>query len=359
MNIPGQPTARTFDSAQAVQLGLFVEMAYDMYGRYPNNPTPPPPAPFMPDYKFVGWVQMRDFVFEDGSWMFYGLLAQHTSKANEFVLAIRGTDNLTEWFDDLTSLALVPLTGWGEVGYGFNRIYQTLRIVDYAAPTALAATAPTALAATAAPARRGTFAQQVAATAKNHAALARSPELAAIEPVAAPMSIEVTGHSLGSALATLYVAENANSSDVITPLLCTFASPRVGDSAFAATFDRLGIASWRIVNELDLVPKLPFIGFTHVATEYLYTSGDLVDWSLTCWHELATYLNLLDPTQPISPQCRWTQQSPAAAKSLRVAAKLAPPVVTPVATVEKEISIPWPSGRAGTINITIKVEGTD
>jgi hypothetical protein len=352
MNSPGQPIAPTFDAEQAVQYGLFVEMTYTMYDNAPTNPMPTPPSPFITDYKFIAWVQMRDFVFEDGSWMFYGLLAQHTSKANEFVLAIRGTSNLTEWLDDITSMVSVPLNGWGQVGYGFNRIYQTLRLVDYTTSTPLAATAmPTQPV--------GTFAQQVAAAVQRHAALAKPQDRTATEAAPAPMSVEVTGHGLGAALATLYVAENAASSAITTPLLCTFASPRVGDSAFAARFDQLGITSWRIVNELDIVPKLPAIGFTHVVTEYSYTSGSSVDWSLSCWHELATYLNLLDATQPISPECRWPQQSPVAATSLRAAPKLAAQAVVAVAPTEKEISLQAPSGQGGTINITTKIGGTD
>ena len=104
---------------------------------------------------------------------------------------------------------------------------------------------------------------------RRHAAITKPQDHAAAAAPGAPMSIEVTGHSLGAALATLYVAENAGG-EVATPLVGTFASPRVGDSAFATKFDQLGITSWRIVNELDVVPKLPFIGFAHVATEYPY-----------------------------------------------------------------------------------------
>jgi Lipase (class 3) len=345
-------TAQAFDPKQAVQYGLFAEATYNMYDGAPSNPTPPPPSPFIAGYRFIAWVQMRDFVFEGGSWMFYGLLAQHTSNPNEFVLAIRGTSNLTEWFDDITSMALVPLSGWGQVSYGFNRIYQTLRIVDEAASAALTATpAPTQ--------PTGTFAQQVAAAVQKHAALAKPQDRTALEAAAAPMSIEVTGHSLGAALATLYVAENAAGGHVTTPLLCTFASPRVGDSVFAARFDQLGIASWRIVNELDIVPKLPAIGFTHVATEYSYTSGSSVDWSLACWHELATYLNLLDPTQPIAPECRRAPQPAVAAMSLRAAAEVAAPAPAAAAPAAKEISLPAPSEQGGTINITIKIGGTN
>jgi hypothetical protein len=52
------------------------------------------------------------------------------------------------------------------------------------------------------------------------------------------------------------------------------------------------------------VPKLPFLGFAHVAEEHAYNSRASVNWSLACWHDLATYLNLLDPSQPIAAGCK-------------------------------------------------------
>jgi hypothetical protein len=44
---------------------------------------------------------------------------------------------------------------------------------------------------------------------------------------------------VGAALATLYVMENTRTDQVSTPVLCTFASPFVGDSTFAAAFNGL------------------------------------------------------------------------------------------------------------------------
>ena len=44
---------------------------------------------------------MRDFIITETNWAFYGLLAQCISRPNEYVLAIRGTEDLTEWWDDL------------------------------------------------------------------------------------------------------------------------------------------------------------------------------------------------------------------------------------------------------------------
>ena len=163
--------------------------------------------------------------------------------------------------------------------------------------------------------------------------------------------IEVTGHSLGSALATLYVAENAAAGLVRTPLICTFASPRVGDPTFATTFNQLGLTSWRIVNELDLVPNFPFIGFQHIDTLHLYNSGSSVTWSLTCWHSLRTYLHLLDPKQSLDPGCAWPPKV-ALTTSLRI-----PTPATEVlsAQADKELAVSVPPDRATTINITIKI----
>jgi hypothetical protein len=63
-----------FDPTRAVQLGHFIGIAYTMYDGAPTNPTPGPPSPFVTDYKFIAWVQMKDFLIEDGNWTFYGSL---------------------------------------------------------------------------------------------------------------------------------------------------------------------------------------------------------------------------------------------------------------------------------------------
>ena len=341
--------ADSYDPARAVEYGELVQLAYDMYGNG-QSPTPAPPTPFQDGYTFTAWVQMKDFFIKEGDWTFYGFIAQRTSKANEFVLAIRGTGNNIEWLDDITSMVPVPMAGFGEVAYGFNRIYQTLRVVKPAIAQMLGAephaksVQPT-----------GTFAEQVAATVRERAAAtARTRDMKAEAPSAA-VSIEVAGHSLGAALSTLYVAENATGHAII-PLICTFASPRVGDAVFAAKFDELAISSWRIVNELDLVPKLPFLGFQHVEAEHAYNSGGSVNWSLACWHSLSTYLHLIDPKQPLATECKSpaSKGGPATA-SLRSAATTAAAAARDSGEGEKEIAVSVPAEVGATINITIKI----
>ena len=48
-----------YDPALAVTYGQFVDVAYQMYGSDPANPTPAPPAALPSGYRFIAWVQMR------------------------------------------------------------------------------------------------------------------------------------------------------------------------------------------------------------------------------------------------------------------------------------------------------------
>ena len=108
----------------------------------------------------------------------------------------------------------------------------------------------------------------------------------------------VTGHSLGSALCTLFVMENKEKGKFDVATLCTFASPRVGDAEFVRLFDELPITSWRIVNTCDVVPKLPlwlpFFNYHHVHTAYKFSSSGTVKFGAACWHSMGTYLHWLD-----------------------------------------------------------------
>ncbi len=189
------------------------------------------------------------------------------------MLAFRGTSDWIEWWDDAHALGLTPfrVPGCGSVGEGFAQIYDTIEIVEYPAGAPTAAARPSSFAS------HGSLSRQIAALVSHHAPAA--PRTGAF---AASATISVTGHSLGAALATLYVLENAKSDQLHNPLICTFASPRVGDAAFAAAFNDLGLASWRFANGPDLVPLLPpqLIGFRHVDTLLpLSSTGKVLSWT--------------------------------------------------------------------------------
>lgn len=74
-----------------------------------------------------------------------------------------------------------------------------------------------------------------------------------------------TGHSLGGALAMLCALELSGKSFPVK-LVVTFGQPRVGNDSFSRLYDwMLGSITWRVVNQNDIVPRLPgwLTGYRH------------------------------------------------------------------------------------------------
>ena len=328
-----------FDKAKAVELGLLIQAAYAMYK---DGDLTPKPTSIPPSYTFVAWVQMQDFAIGSSAFQFYGILAQEVGRPGHYVAAIRGTQGDIEWFDDFTALAPITWPGGGHVGFGFSKIYGTLRIVDpHAAENRMGARMAEA---------SGTFAEQVGRVTERHHNLAMTREGAT-----APVTVSAVGHSLGSALATLFVSDNHRTRFKNAPLLCTFASPFVGDAAFAQSFDALGITSWRIVNSPDVVPKLPPFEYEHVQVAEPIDSGNETVFSLLnpklmigCWHSLQTYLHMLDNSLPIEAACL-PQAAVFGAQRIIAHAQQKP---------KQDVAVTAPRDGATTINITINVGGS-
>jgi len=128
----------------------------------------------------------------------------------------------------------------------------------------------------------------------------RTKIIDSLGPLDTRKSLFVAGHSLGSALATLAVPDLAASTGFRSPVIYTFASPRVGDKSFAESYDRqYGKRSFRIANTSDLVVSIPlpvpflgFIGgyFTHVETPIDFTTQEE---DLEKNHNMETYLTAL------------------------------------------------------------------
>lgn len=92
------------------------------------------------------------------------------------------------------------------------------------------------------------------------------------------LSVWFTGHSLGGALATLMAARAFRAGRGILMGLVTFGCPRVGDRGFARSLGRaLEGCVARYVNNSDIVPRLLWLTYVHVAaTLYLTHRGALV-----------------------------------------------------------------------------------
>lgn len=121
-------------------------------------------------------------------------------------------------------------------------------------------------------------------------------------------SFVVTGRSLSSALATLFVKENKEINKFDISTVCTFASPRVGNAESVNQFNQLPLTSWRTVNTQDIVPKVPlhapFFDYQHVAMPCEFSSVGEVKWNPRCWHSMSTHLDWLESTIDLGEKCK-------------------------------------------------------
>jgi hypothetical protein len=298
----GQP----LDNQTASFYGQFVQAAYAMF-RNAQNPDPLRPEPVgIPDpYELGAWIHMSDFIFDLEKPQFYGIVVHGVEDPDSRIIAIRGTEGALEWIDDAAALPVpfrqVPSAG--RVASGFDKIYSTLKVVKRTLP-GLAARAADAAPET----FSGSFAEQL-----EQLAISREAERGLAAPLAEGRARRkrptiLAGHSLGAALATLFVMENDVKGKFDISCLCTFASPRVGNMEFVHLFNQLPIDSWRIVNKRDIVPKLPphipiVLDYGHVDVAYAFDSSNFVKNGPLCWHSMETYLHWLDSSSPLLLEC--------------------------------------------------------
>ncbi|ERM94511.1 hypothetical protein AMTR_s00010p00263480 [Amborella trichopoda] len=130
------------------------------------------------------------------------------------------------------------------------------------------------------------------------------------------VSLTITGHSLGGALALLNAYEAAISQLDIPIAVFSFAAPRVGNTAFRDRLKHLGAKTLRVVIKQDVVPKMPGIVFNEGMKKFEEITGSLqwmythlgeelsLDvssspflkhaWNPIGFHSLETYLHLVD-----------------------------------------------------------------
>ena len=297
----GQP----LDAGKAFFYGQFVLAAYNMFLKPQGDPLRPDPQGIPDGWELGAWIHMSDFVLTLEKPEFYGVVCRKIDDPDWRVVAIRGTEGAMEWFDDAAAIPTpfrqVPQAG--RVASGFDRIYSSLKVVKRRLAEDRAAAQPEVQAETYA----GSFAEQLDQLATSRE-IARKTRASAAEP-RPKRPMVVSGHSLGAALATLFVMENDSKHKFDITTACTFASPRVGNLEFARAFDQLPIDSWRIVNKRDVVPKLPphiplVLEYDHVDIACEFDSLAFAGKSLVCRHAMETYLHWLDATFNVRPECR-------------------------------------------------------
>ncbi|KAH7545193.1 hypothetical protein FEM48_Zijuj01G0067900 [Ziziphus jujuba var. spinosa] len=130
------------------------------------------------------------------------------------------------------------------------------------------------------------------------------------------VSLTITGHSLGGALALLNAYEAAATLPGLPISVISFGAPRVGNIAFRDELHQMGVRTLRVAVKQDIVHRMPGLFFneslqkfdditgtlewvyTHVGAELKldvrsspYLKGSL---NLTGFHSLETYLHLVD-----------------------------------------------------------------
>ncbi|KAF3341825.1 phospholipase A1-Igamma1 [Carex littledalei] len=139
------------------------------------------------------------------------------------------------------------------------------------------------------------------------------------------VSVTMTGHSLGSALAKLSAYDLAETGAIMAPkgkkawvTVFSFSGPCVGNGRFKERFEQvLGLKALRVVNVHDPVPKVPGMFVNEHRYEIVRKWGDGLPWSYhhvgvelalnhkrspflketsdqSCFHNLEAHLHLLD-----------------------------------------------------------------
>ena len=222
---------------QSVPFGLLAMYAEDMYDVDQGALAPTPDLRIAASgWKIVNYLTAQDVLiptvrnqrlsFDRAKRVFFGFLAQSNADPTSYVVAIRGTIGFAEWIIDGQFLLVPhPNLPTAKIEQGFWDIYRTMNLAD---PVTGATTNPDAAAGVAAVVGAG--------------------------------NVVVTGHSLGSALATYFTSDLAGrlGNEVSA---CLFASPRTGDDAWVNLFDT-NVSTYQVWNcILDVVPHVPTLGY--------------------------------------------------------------------------------------------------
>lgn len=273
--------------SQSVSFGLLAMYAEDMYSAAVGSLNPPAD----PRIAAAGWTVVCYLTAQDAlipakgaprrilrvdptNRVFFGFLAQNKADPTYYVAAIRGTEGLVEWVIDAEFIVVPhPRHAGAQVEQGFWNVYQTMSLADPAS---------------------GVTTHQNAAE--------------GVEKLVGMNKVIVTGHSLGSALATYFTEDLAERLGSRVSA-CLFASPRTGDASWVNVFNT-SVKDYRLFNYiLDIVTHVPTLGYatlpnTTVIQPSTAQAGIRLD--IFCNHHVICYCAMIDYQQtksaPTTPQ---------------------------------------------------------
>lgn len=223
-----------------------------------------------------GWLERApSWVVAKSSWIGYVAVCQDKEEIarlgrRDIVIALRGTATCLEWLENLrANLTVLPSMdgdNTSNVKVGEDGSGGSLPMVESGFLSLYTSRSPTL------PSLQEMVREEIA----------RLVEMYQDEP----LSLTITGHSLGAALATLTaydIQKNIQHAPLVT--VVSFGGPRVGDRTFRSQLERQGTRVLRIVNSDDVITKVP--GFTiddrdDVATKQDILGGDLPGWIRKC-----------------------------------------------------------------------------
>lgn len=256
----------------AINAGLFVQFVYDNWnipsqtvdlnGREVTTSSGSPVIPGK-SYKVVKTIYSNDLATDINpqrpileGYKTMGIVAVNEADSSDVFIAVRGTEGIWEWVQDLKFFARpfpsVPSSGLAEDG--FTDMYLSFSLT---------------------PGPSSTFLKDLASELSPNA------------------TVTVTGHSLGAALATLLALDLAFNTK-LSIALYTLASPRVGDLTFHNVFNHVVPNAYRIANRLDVVTQTPPpLLYFHVGDDTELLPPNTMTFTVPCEHHITTYLNML------------------------------------------------------------------
>ncbi|KAI3680969.1 hypothetical protein L6452_35749 [Arctium lappa] len=221
----------------------------------------------MSQFEIPRWLEksyVADTWSKDSNWMGYVAVSDDVESRRigrrDIVVSWRGTVLPSEWYEDMQR-DLEPL-GHGEakVERGFLSIYKSKSISTRY--------------------NKKSASEQVMEEVKRLITLYKEK--------GEEISLTITGHSLGGALALLNAYEAAMTFPTLPISVISFGAPRVGNIAFRDELHHKGVKALRVTIKQDLVPRMPGIVFNETLQKFDDLTGTL-EW---VYHHVGAELKL-------------------------------------------------------------------